>query len=233
MLMRFKLDPRWLPCLAGIAAGGLCLAGCFSYPDSSERLDDDVVFTGHAKGQDFSNFKTFAIDPIVHVADVAADNKVSTSDADTRLSDDVVNHVSQLLEGRGFQRVQATEDPDLGVSITGITGEQAGAVTGGYWSSYYSAYWGFPGYSYYYPYSVAYTYQTGSLVIDIADLAAGRSLLEQAMAMPDDTGPGGLGVVWGMVAYRAYVPDDQQGRVDAATSAIDQAFKQSPYLTRK
>lgn len=230
MFTRFKVEPSRLLCRAGIAVGALYLASCFNYPDSSERLNDDVVFTGHSKKADFGNYTTFAIDPVVHVATVGDDNKITTSDADSKFGGQIVSHVAKLLEDRGFQQVQSAEDPDLGVSVTGISGEQSGVVSGGYWSGYYSSYWGFPGYSYYYPYSTYYTYQTGTLVVDIADLADGRDLL--ATASSDDPEPGSLAVVWGMIAYRAYVPDDNASRVDAATTAIDQAFQQSPYLTR-
>jgi len=232
MFTRFKFEPSRLLRRAGIAVGALYLASCFSYPDSSERLNDDVVFTGHSKESDFGKFTTFAVDPIVHVATVGDDNKITTSDTDSKYGGQVISHVTKLLEDRGFQQVDAAEDPDLGVSVTGISGEQSGNVTGGYWSGYYSSYWGFPGYSYYYPYSTYYTYQTGTLVIDMADLAGGRDLLAAVDPNADDPEPGGLAVVWGMIAYKAYVSDDNASRVDAATTAIDQAFHQSPYLTR-
>jgi hypothetical protein len=195
-------------------------------------LDDNIVFTGHAKESDFKNFRTFAVDPVVHVATLNVDNSVDTSDADAKLSDEVIGRLVERMESRGFMQVNATEFPDLGVTVTAISGTQVGAVTGGYWSGYYASYWGFPGYSYYYPYNQYYTYQTGSLVIDMADLARGRSLLEQASSEPDDVGPGGLAVVWAMVAYKAYTPDDAASKINSATEAIDQAFEQSPYLKR-
>jgi hypothetical protein len=232
MLTSFFFDPRWLLCRAGIALGGLCFAGCFTYPDSSERLNDDVVFTGHSKDADFSNFRTFAVDPIVHLANVGSDSQVQTTDAGRTLSDGVVSHLTQQLEDRGFQSVDAAADPDLGVSVTAISGSQSGVVTGGYWGGYYASYWGFPGYSYYYPYSTYYTYQTGSLIVDMADLSSGRQALMAASSEPDDAAPGGLAVVWGMIAYKAYVGDDDTSRVNAANAAIDQALEQSPYLER-
>jgi hypothetical protein len=234
MLTRFMfhLHLHRLMQQAGVAVGGLCLASCFSYPDSSERLNDDIVFTGHANESDFSKFKTFAVDPVVHVATLNADNSVDTTDADGKVSDEVIAHVVDLMEKRGFMQVNATEFPDLGVTVTAISGTQVGAVTGGYWGGYYASYWGFPGYAYYYPYNQYYTYQTGSIVVDMADLASGRDLLMKQSSEPDDVGPGGLAVVWAMIGYKAYVEDDVSAKVNSANDAITQAFDQSPYLKR-
>jgi hypothetical protein len=195
-------------------------------------LDDNIVFTGHAKESDFTRFRTFAVDPVVHVATLNADNSVDTTDADGKVSDEVIGNLVKRMEQRGFMQVNATEFPDLGVTITAISGTQVGAVTGGYWGGYYASYWGFPGYSYYYPYNQYYTYQTGSIVVDMADLARGRDLLSQQSSEPDDVGPGGLAVVWAMVGYKAYVADDVTSKIDSANEAIDQAFDQSPYLKK-
>jgi hypothetical protein len=212
--------------------GAMSLSGCM-YPDSSERLDDNIVFTGHAKETEFSNFKTFAVDPTVHVASVQADNSVSTDTADSNVSQQITDHVANLLTGRGYTQVSQREDPDLAVTVTGISGVQVGSISGGYWGGYYSTYWGFPGYSYYYPYNTYYTYNTGSLIVDMADLSDARASLPTAPAEPDQPAPGGLAVVWTMIGYKAYLDDSGTTRVSSAKDAIDQAFEQSPYLTRK
>jgi hypothetical protein len=219
-----------------VAYGAVCLTSCIGHPDSSERLDDDIVFTGHAAEVGFHDYLTFAIDPTLHVASVDSDNSVTMSAADEAMSQTVTDHVADALSARGFNRVLTQEDPDLAATVTAISGLEVGSISGGgSWSGYYSDYWGYPGWGYYYPYDVYYTYQTGSLIIDIADLRAARTEKPAPDLAPEsaDAGARGLAVVWTMIGYKAYVDDDNDARLDSATQAIDQAFDQSPYLTRK
>ncbi|HET6334208.1 MAG TPA: hypothetical protein VFG30_13390, partial [Polyangiales bacterium] len=121
-----------------VAYGALSLTSCIAYPDSSERLDDDIVFTGHAAEAEFHDYLTFAIDPTLHVASVQSDNSVKTSEADEDSSERVTDHIANALSARGFNRVLTQEDPDLAVTVTGISGLEVGSVSGGYWGGYYS-----------------------------------------------------------------------------------------------
>jgi hypothetical protein len=215
----------------------LSLATCNAFPDASERLDDDLVFTSAAPNADFKAYQTFAVDPDVHLATVREDGTVESTTLERGESDAIVARVATNLEQRGFRRVSPNETPDLGITLTAISGLAVGAVTG-YWWGTYAWYWGFPGWGYYYPYEVAYAYRTGTLVLETVDLVAGRKLYPGG-ALPDaslpDAGPGsgGLPVVWGMLAYKAFVDDDSSVRTQTVTTAIDQAFIQSPYLGRE
>ena len=200
---------------------------------SAERVDEKRVVTGRSPVANFGNYLTFAIDPTVHVAAVQADNTAGTTDADPRMSEGVMNRLSDKLMRRGYNRVLTQEDPDLGLTITAIGILQAGALNESDWNRHYSSYWGFPGWSYYYPHDVHYDYETGSLIIDMVDLRnVPRSKPVRTPEPDDDHSPSALAVVWTMIGYKAYLGENGTSRVSNATQAIDQAFAQSPYLMR-
>jgi len=221
--------------LAAVAV--LCLSGCLAYPDSSERIDDDIVFTARAPQADFATFKTFSIDPVVHLAKVLADGSIEPGMLDPTVSAALVAQVVLNMTQRGYVQVDSTAKPNLGLTLTTISGLTVGVVSGGYYWGYYGYYWGYPGWGYYYPYNVAYSYRTGTLIVDMVDLAKSDGLYPRDGGLPvvGDAGPpppGALPVVWTAAAYKADVDVDNITNAGTlrAQQAIDQAFKQSPYL---
>lgn len=205
---------------------------CLVYPDSDERVDDDLVITTYAPKADFESYKTFAINPEVTVFDTKADGEIEKEPADEDLAEKIVERLASKLEARGYERVESTESPDLGLTVTGLSGLVVGSVS--YWGGYYGWYWGYPGWGYYYPYDVYYAYEPGTMIIDMVDLkkASGEwPRPPDPMTKPDEEPtPGGLAVVWVMTGYRAYVDDNKSGKLDQINDVIDQAFEQSPYL---
>lgn len=213
----------------------LCLSACVTYPDSSERLNDDLVFTGYSKEANFKEFQTFAIDPDISKAKVNADNSVDTSTVDRTVSNEITGRIASTLEARGYRQVDIHANPDLGVTVTAVSSTTIGVVSGAYWGGYYAGYWGYPGWSYYYPYDTYYAYTPGSIIVDIADLTKGGaslSAVQDAVASDAGAPPGGLPVVWAMIGYKAYVDDNTASTTADADRAIEQAFDQSPYLSR-
>ena len=220
--------------LAGVAAV-LCLHGCLSYPDSSERIDDDIVYTNRAPEADFAAYKTFAIDPVVHLAEVQADGSIEPGTLDPAAAMTLVTQVVNNMTARGYVQVANTQSPQLGITLTAISGLQIGVVSGGYYWGYYGYYWGYPGWGYYYPYSVAYSYRTGTLITDLVDLAKSNGQFRRDGGVFDsDAGPqpGAIPVIWTSAAYKADVDvaNPSAAGLQQAQRAIDQAFTQSPYL---
>lgn len=218
----------------GIAAAAmLLLSGCFGYPDSSERVDDDIVFTTRSEKVDFGSYKTFAIDPEVRLAEVQADNTVEPGTLDPATSAALVSQVALNMMQRGYVQVDVSAKPSLGITLTAISGLVAGTVYGGYYGGYYGYYWGYPGWGYYYPYPIPYAYETGTLAIDMIDLGVAEQVVRRDEATVDaGTGAGSLPVIWAAAAYKAGVDIEKStpAGVKNAQNAIDQAFKQSPYL---
>jgi hypothetical protein len=219
---------RIASCVAMAAA--LLLGGCFAYPDSSERVNDDIVYSQGAKDTDFGAFKTFAIDPSVHLAIIQADGTVESDTLDQEAADELVAQTVSNMEDRGYTQVAREETPELGITLTAISGLAIGVVSGGYYWGYYGYYWGYPGWGYYYPYQVAYAYRTGTLVIDLVDLKSTGGVPPANDGGPPR--PGALPVVWTAAAYKAAadIEEPSSAGVRLAQQAIDQAFNQSPYL---
>lgn len=235
MISRVESPPIASALYSVAATTVLCLSACITYPDSSERLNDDLVFTGYSKEANFKQYQTFAIDPDISKAKVNADNSVETSTVDKTFGDEVVGRIASKLEARGYRQVGIHANPDLGVTVTAVSSTTIGVVSGAYWGGYYATYWGFPGWSYYYPYDTYYTYTPGAIVVDIVDLSKGGvSASEIKDAVMGDAGApaGGLPVVWAMIGYKAYVDDNTSTNTVSADQAIEQAFSQSPYLSR-
>ena len=217
-------------------SAALCATACVAYPDSSERFDDDIVYTAHALEANFPSFSTFAINPTVLLATVKQDETVDKGTVDPSVADPVVASIASNMQQRGFRQVDPKDNPDLGLTVTAIDGLVEGSVTGGYWWGYYGTYWGYPGWGYYYPYDVDYSYRPGTLIVDMADLTGARSsYVGKSDEQPSSSGDslmqaGGLPVVWTMVGYRAYVDASSTVRVAQATSAVEQGFAQSTYI---
>jgi len=216
-------------------------SGCLFYPDSSERSNDDIVITSHAPKADFKSFKTFAIDPDVMMMEAKADGSIESTPIDPAASEKIVQRLTDHMERRGYTKTDSKDEADLGITVTAISGIVIGTS---YWGGYYGWYWGYPGYGYYYPYPVYYSYETGSLIVDMVDLDKAREDFPRPDApvmgttgddgadagTGENPGPGGLAVVWGMAGYRAFAESSKSVQGQNALNAIDQAFTQSPYL---
>jgi hypothetical protein len=197
-------------------------AGCLSYPNSDERLDDEIVYTHYKKEADFKEFKTFAISSeIVEFSE--DDGEIEREVLDAELAEPVIEAVIRNMTGHGYTQVTREEDPDLGLTVSVLSG----TVTT-FYTDYWGYYWGYPYYPYY-PYYYTYSYDTGTVVVDAVDLKN---------APPPDPDaappvPGGdadpalekLDVVWTGLVYG--VKESTSENVQDAVKGIDQAFRQS------
>lgn len=232
--MLHRSRSRALHCARALSAAIVLAAmpGCLVYPDSDERIDDDLVITTYAPKAEFDTYKTFAIKSDITLFDTKADGEIEKEMVDEEFASKIIDRLASKMEARGYEKVEMADNPDLGLSITGLSGLVVGSVS--YWGGYYGWYWGYPGWGYYYPYDVYYAYEPGTMVIDMVDLAkANGEWPRPPDGRPegeDPPAPGSLSVVWLMSAYRAYVDDNKSGKLEQINDAIDQAFDQSPYL---
>lgn len=237
MTVRFESPPSVNGLRAAIQTTVLCISAsaCVTYPDATERLNDDVVLTGYSKDTNFKSYQTFALATDIPKAKVNADNSVDTSTVDKAASDEIIGRIGSKLEAAGYRQVAVDAKPDLGVTVAAISTTTVGVVNGAYWGGYYSGYWGYPGASYYYPNSAYYTYTPGSIIVDIVDLTKvtlPSADVDSALKADGGVDRGTLPVVWAMIGYKAFIDDSSSVNTSSADSAIDQAFNQSPYLSR-
>ena len=194
----------------------ILLSGCLGYPDADERFDDEIIITRYKDGTDFGEYKTFAISQEVIVFE-EDDDELDKEPLDEDLAKQLIEATVDNLEHHGYTKVDKTEDPDLGVTISIVNGKVTGYY-GGYWGSYWG-YWG-----YYYPYYYTYSYDTGTLLTDVVDLKNAPPL----EPMPIDPGDD-LQVLWSGLVY-GVLEDNPAENLQDALEGIDQTFKQSLYF---
>jgi hypothetical protein len=206
-------------------------AGCLNYPDSDERLDDEIIVTHYKKGTEFGDFETFAISPEIVVFS-EDDGDVEREMLDEEAAAPVIERVVENMTGRGYTQVTNEENPDLGVTISVLSG----TVTT-FYADYWGYYWGYPYYPYY-PYYYVYSYNTGTVVVDTADLKNAPPPDSDAGVPPPGGGLGGrdaggdlgkLDIIWTGLVYGVLSSSESQN-VQRAVEGIDTAFKQSPYF---
>ncbi len=214
-----------------VLAAGLVLAaaiGCYSYPSASDTYHDQIVATRYDSGANFGEFTTFTVAPSVSYIDSANFTGVA-DELPADVAGPLIDEVTRQLTARGYQQVMPEDGPELGAKITVIKGTVEGVDYVSYWGGYgyYSPYyWG-----YYYPYAVPvyYEYDTTVTRVDLVDVRTARPA--ELAAAAEGTPPNDLPALWTAVIYGLLEATTAQEAQQAAT-AIDQAFKQSPYIKR-
>lgn len=198
---------------------GLVMYSC--YPGGPEDIADyQTVFTDYDQNFDFTAKKTFFMpDTINFVIN-------STSNAINLLFDNeqgILNKVVSNLETRGYTQVDttATEAPDMLVEVDVVASSYSSinwvpSYTG---YGYYPQSWGWYGSGYYYPsyYPVGYSYDAGSVIINLSDPSQ------------IDPASNGIVVVW-FAALDGLLSGNEEISQNLISNGIDQAFNQSPYL---
>lgn len=205
----------------------LLLASCQKDPDMSKLDDDFLVFTNHDKKTNFESFNTFYIPDSVLVIGDDEKPKYWTANEST----DVISAVVGNMEKRGFKRTFDKEEAGLGVQVSYVQSthyftDYNTGYNNPYWWWNYPGYWN-PGYwgscwgDWYYPYPVVYSYSVGSLLTEMVNLKGSS----------DKSSHTKLPVVW--TAYMTgLVSGSNQFNTQLSVRAIEQAFVQSPYISK-
>lgn len=144
---------------------------------SLSASESRIYITNRDSSVNFSEFKTFSIADSVGVIE---DNQ-GLGKALTEFDAKAIAAVKNAMLGRGFQLVDRSASPDLGITVSRIYNNYTGLMSyPGYWDNYggyYDPYyWGYSGYDYYDPvyYGPTYysTYQItqGALSVDMLNL---------------------------------------------------------------
>ena len=190
--------------------------GCEPKPDSAELLDQLVVQTHNDDTVAYALYTTFAIpsDTIALYSNVTNDPYITETDYPDFVRP-IVNTVITNMTNRNYTQVSKKASPDLGVNISIVhdynvyQSVYGGGYGGGYYGygGYYGGYGG-------YPYVVTTEENRGSLIVEIVDLK-------------NKTVDNKVKVVWVATLSDFFnALDEKQESIDA----INQAFKQSPYI---
>lgn len=183
----------------------LLLSGC--YPEGAEYYHEtDVVYTNYEEDYNFTGQKTYAMpDKIVKITKDLIEGE-EPEFVEEPYNTQILNKIEENMTSKGYTQVLAPEDADLFLMPAVWTN-----TTIYYWYDYWCWYnpW-FCDWGWYYPPVTSVT--TGTLVMSLID--DGDEYVEPYR-------------VWTGLANGLLSGVYSKSRVD---NAIDQAFKQSPYL---
>ena len=206
-------------CLLLLCAA-LALSACEKDPDLDALDVDYVVNTEYSPGVDFGSFATYFLPDSILEPGAGRDATYWKDD----YAQMIIGEVAHLMNERGYTRLSgetSKDEADLGLQLTYVA-QTNQVITGGYyygwWDySYWGPWWG----SWYYPYPVTYSYDTGTLLIEMVDLTHSG----------DETTSRRLPVIW-YVNANGYSFGNSRADIDLLLRAVDQAFAQSAYITR-
>lgn len=203
-----------------ISAAVMLLAACHKEPYPQDSDNEYLVYTSPGKNVNFSQYQTFDIADSLLV--IGQTDKPMYSQSNNALA--LIQAYRINMEKRGFIYTPSNPDADLGIQLTYVirTERFVQYYDDPYWWLSYPGYWpsGYWGNwtGFYYPRPVTYTYTTNALLADIVNLTT-----EQ------DGQP--LEVLWTSYIGGA-AGSSIQSDIKRMEAAVDQAFVQSPYLTR-
>jgi len=197
------------------------LFSCRKEPNTEDLKLEQVVATDRDLAANFSNYATFFISDTVSIVASASTDSILTGP----MAKQMVDAVKANMTTRGYTfKPRAQGLPDLGFRLTVIKDITRTAVCGGWWDGWYGYYppwyWGcyYCG-GYYYPWCTTYTYTIGTSTLylfDIKNQGANHNIR----------------ALWGATMFGVFSTTNNQTNADLTTTAINQAFAQSTYLTK-
>ncbi len=240
--------------LITVALLGLVISSC--YKDSDYYTEDyDLTLTHYDSEFDFTTYKTFYVRDSVGLAS----DYFSEGDQEWKdfykiggPNNTIRGKVVSQYVAMGYTQVDSIYNADVAVNMLVTLSENTSTYYpgywwgyGGYWGGYYpyyywkgkdSKYWYGGGgyYGGYYPWyggGYSYTYQTGTLMLEMADGESIRAWIDYIQNTPDpnpdDPNAPKLKFVWS--AFVDGLQDDYSS-IDRLTDGIDEAYENSPYL---
>ena len=204
-----------------LSALALMAIACHKEPSPQDSDNEYLVYTSPSKDVNFASFQTFDLADSLLV--IGQSEKPQYSQSNNALA--LIQAVRTNMEKLGYIYTPDNPDADLGIQMTYLvkTERYVKYYNDPYWWLDYPGYWpsGYWGSwtGFYYPYPVTYTYTTNALLVDMVDLTG-----EEKDGTP-------LEVVW-----TTYIGGPAgvsvQSDVNRMKASVDQAFAQSPYLSK-
>lgn len=197
------------------------IAGCTREPELVDLVKYMVVQTEYDREQIndeqniFNDYNTFVLrkDTVGFVSTYSSDT-ILLNEPGTRVDfvNAVIDGVAANAEDRGFNRVEAEENPDFAIKIVVL--ENFSFFQTVSYPGYYSGYYGYYG-GYYGPVVNTYSSNFVTLVIEVVDI---KHAVDNKYK-----------VVWS-----AYIGDllTTYDRKNKILYAVNQAFEQSPYFSK-
>lgn len=200
----------------------LVWSGCEKDPDTNDLDNDYLVYTSYDTAAVFSDYTYFfAIDSILIMGDQQSAEYWYNSSSDI-----IIDAFSTNLSSvSGYTQVYDKDSANLGLQISYVTDTYYFSYLNNspWWNSYpyyWNGYWGYGG-GWYYPYSITYSYSTGSIIADLVDLTNAPSDSASTYKLP---------VVW--TAYICGLLNNNSLSLQRTVTGINQSFIQSTYLKK-
>jgi len=227
--------------LAALVVITFFMASCYEYHDDTYLDELDITITYYDTNYNFQNTNTFAIrDSVGIISDYLSDSEIDAFYRSGGGNDQIKELVRANLIALGYTEVADDENFDLGVNLFIAAVENTEYYYYGWWYGYYPYYdWYYGGwYPYYgYPwYPVSYTYQKGTLLMELADGESIRAYREWAddksdweieNADPDEVPD--IMFVW-QALVSGVAGSEKSYNKERTERGINEAFDQSPYL---
>lgn len=193
------------------------LNSCYNSPDLGGLSSELVVATDRDLEVDFSNYDTYYLsDTIYIVTNSIKDDTLLLPPESTAM----INRIQANMDERGYVRttdhsqvVDKTVDIAFAPSIIRVT--NTGQSCWGWWGGY-PGYWPPWGWGGYYPYCSYYKYDTGTLLVEMADILNSQGSVR-------------VQTMWTSASF-GVLSDYDATNENRALKSIDQAFEQSPYI---
>lgn len=203
-----------------LALAAVAFCSCQKEPSTSDLHGDYLVYTAHDTGTDFSAIDTYFLpDSILLIG--GSDRTEYWKDESAQ---EIIATVAAAMDNAGYTRTYDKAAANVGIQMSYV--EQVTYFVGynnPYWWWYYPYYWT-PGYwgdwlGWHYPYGVYYDYTAGSLLTEMLDLEADQ---QSGKKLP---------VIWDSFAG-GLLTGDSSLNLQRTLDAVEQAFVQSPYLSK-
>lgn len=220
----------------------ILFTSCYK-PEEDVTLDDyDITLTYYDTEFDFKAYQTFAIrDSVLLISDYLTEKQIEEFYSNGT-SDEILAKISSELTDLGYTLADNEREADFLMNPTVTLMEKTDYYYYPGWWWGYGGYWGWywKSTNYYYPYypswgySYSYTYETGSLIMEILNGPSVIAYLEWLDENGPDADPTNApkvelnwtGHIEGIVGSSASYNENRAQR------GIEEAFTQSPYLKK-
>lgn len=183
---------------------------CQKEPDMSKLDNDFMVYTNYDKDVNFNKFSTYYLPDSIAIPGSDMKAKYWTDENAKK----IISNVEEEMSSRGYQRIKEKDKANLGLQLS--YAEKTVRVQGypyfGWGYNYWGAFWN----GWYYPFPVAYSYNTGTVIIDLVNLTSTEKELP---------------IIW-HANMSGLLYSNSKMNMQLTLRAIEQAFTQSPIIKK-
>lgn len=197
----------------------MIVTSCEKDPDMNKLDSDYSVYTDYDNSVHFNEFSTYYLPDSILVPD----NSLKANYWKDENAQNIISAVAHEMEQKGYVRTEDKEKANVGIQLS-YAQQRIQMTTGGWYGGWWDAgFWGpYWGGGWYYPYPVTYSYDTGTLIMEMVDLRQPA----------DKSNQNKLPVIWHAYAS-GLLYGNSHFNMQLTLNAVNQVFAQSPYLSNK